>query len=234
VCELLAFQFESEQHLKACPWQAADIFAVCLVEDPVTRQYKPRNHVERLEERIAALEKELQQYRSTTQPAIPHDDESAGEWWSYSDTAQTSESLGAPADTDIDDLVSKVGLLGLNAGGAEPHYLGSTSAFSFARIISSTLRGFHNQPTTINRHPTSHETSNFPSVLPDYNAAIALSNAYFDNIHPQYPFLHEQTFRTWEVEALASSGPNTTTSPVALYFLYMVSQACRPPLHHSC
>ncbi|KIX07700.1 uncharacterized protein Z518_02354 [Rhinocladiella mackenziei CBS 650.93] len=49
---------------------------------------------------------------------------------------------------EVSDLASKVGMLGLNAARAEPHYLGSSSAFAFSRVISSSLlRGL---PTKLN------------------------------------------------------------------------------------
>lgn len=63
-----------------------------------------------------------------------------------------------------------------------------------------------------------------PCPLPDYPTAVKLSNAYFQNIHPQYPFLHEPSFRAWEtvledpLEAMSTLGYN----PVPLYFLNMV------------
>ncbi|KAJ5240899.1 uncharacterized protein N7469_002490 [Penicillium citrinum] len=51
-----------------------------------------------------------------------------------------------------------------------------------------------------------------------------LSNAYFENIHPQYPFLHEPTFRHYEVLLLNSSTEfnDPIQASIPLFFLNMV------------
>jgi hypothetical protein len=54
---------------------------------------------------------------------------------------------------------------------------------------------------------------------------MSLSNAYFENIHPKYPFLHEPTFRRSERSLI---GPielveDLSFDPVATFFVYMVS-----------
>lgn len=123
----------------------------------------------------------------------------------------------------VDELSSKVGLLSLNAAGAEPYYLGSSSTFAFSRLINSSLRQVVNQSATatelswpgIDAAPPIE-----PCLLPDYDEAIRLSNAYFENIHVHYPFLHEPTFRLWEN---MFSGGSMNFDPVALFFLNMVS-----------
>ncbi|KAJ3461094.1 hypothetical protein MRS44_011961 [Fusarium solani] len=52
---------------------------------------------------------------------------------------------------------------------------------------------------------------------------MSLSNAYFENIHPKYPFLHEPTFRRSERSLI---GPielveDLSFDPVATFFVYM-------------
>jgi hypothetical protein len=131
-----------------------------------------------------------------------------------------------PKEEDgVSDLASKVGMLGLNyAAGAEPQYLGSSSAFAFSRIINSSLRrGVQTSHAAV--FGLAEEASMVsPCPLPNYEAGVMLSNAYFQNIHPQYPFLHEPTFRIWEMKLLGTSESTNTFDfdPIALFFLNMV------------
>ncbi|KAL2416860.1 hypothetical protein ABEF95_008753 [Exophiala dermatitidis] len=153
----------------------------------------------------------------------------------------------------LDELASKVGLLSLNAAGAEPHYLGTSSIFAFSRVINSALRnvvlrkpqstvGNNNNdsdsyatrsaadPSTVSPRgddeDNDYEASALPTpcLLPEYPVAVLLSNAYFQNIHYQYPFLHEPTFRLWEATLVGKrAGFDTLISnPIPLFFLNMV------------
>ncbi|EHY58965.1 hypothetical protein HRR83_001770 [Exophiala dermatitidis] len=149
----------------------------------------------------------------------------------------------------LDELASKVGLLSLNAAGAEPHYLGTSSIFAFSRVINSALRNvFLRKPQTTvgnNNDSDSYATRSAadpstasprgidedndyevptPCLLPEYPVAVQLSNAYFQNIHYQYPFLHEPTFRLWEATLVGKrAGFDTLISnPIPLFFLNMV------------
>ncbi|EOD47741.1 putative fungal specific transcription factor protein [Neofusicoccum parvum UCRNP2] len=51
-----------------------------------------------------------------------------------------------------------------------------------------------------------------------------LSRAYFDNIHPQYPFLHRDTFQSWETEVMDAkdAGDLGIASHLTLFFVLMV------------
>ncbi|KAH7379941.1 fungal-specific transcription factor domain-containing protein, partial [Cadophora sp. MPI-SDFR-AT-0126] len=190
----------------------------CLVEDPNTKRQLPRNYVEGLEERVAFLESILQQ--SQVEPSDPN--------ITHQGAIQPSPPLVAEQygaeDEPVSDLASKVGMLGLKAAGAEPHYLGSSSVFAFSRIINSSLRqitstkpGFANAGQDVTSPPS-------PCLLPDYATAMKLSNAYFRSIHPQYPFLHEPTFRKWEADLLRPTGDALTLSFdfVPIFFVNIV------------
>ncbi|KAL2443617.1 hypothetical protein ABEF95_007977 [Exophiala dermatitidis] len=149
----------------------------------------------------------------------------------------------------LDELASKVGLLSLNAAGAEPHYLGTSSIFAFSRVINSALRNvvLRKPQTTVGNNndsdsyatrsaadpstasPRGNDEDNdyevpTPCLLPEYPVAVQLSNAYFQNIHYQYPFLHEPTFRLWEATLVGKrAGFDTLISnPIPLFFLNMV------------
>ena len=115
-----------------------------------------------------------------------------------------------------------MGVLSLNAAGAEPRFLGSSSAFAFTRFISPSIRQLIpsvSPDITGNRETAAPE----PCLLPEYTVAVRLSNAYFQNIHPQYPFLDESTFRVWEA---ALKDPVTAMSiyykPGPLFLLNIV------------
>ncbi|KAL4750035.1 hypothetical protein BDW72DRAFT_213691 [Aspergillus terricola var. indicus] len=155
---------------------------VCLVEDPATKRHYPRNYLETLEQRVATLEGVIRGMH-----AVPAGNDHT-----------------AVQDNELSDLSSMIGTLSLNAAGAEPHYLGSSSAFAFARFVEPVIR---------------QAITSIPS-----RTAVQLSDAYFGNIHTQYPFLHEPTFRQWE-KRLYNPVPAVTptcSGRAQFYFLNMV------------
>ncbi|KAH6873806.1 fungal-specific transcription factor domain-containing protein [Thelonectria olida] len=178
----------------------------CLVEDPSTKRQLPRNYLETLEERVDLLERLLSQQG---QP-------------------QASPELQVPArgvdeNDETTDLASKAGVLSLHASGAEPHYFGPSSMFSFSRTIHACVR------QAAQKEPNSDFSNSFgeqdasslaPCRLPSYDVGVMLSNAYFENVHLQYPFLHEPTFRQWENNA--SRLDSVVASPTELFFVNMV------------
>ncbi|KFX99698.1 hypothetical protein V497_01539 [Pseudogymnoascus sp. VKM F-4516 (FW-969)] len=192
----------------------------CLVEDPATKRHQPRNYTDTLEDRVALLEGLLQQMQQDATSA------SMEALVTSKDNSQPTDFKPQEDDNGVSDLASKVGMLGLHyAAGAEPQYLGSSSTFAFSRIINSTLRqgAPGNPPTTfgLSEGPTDLLS---PCPLPSYEAGVALSDAYFQNIHLQYPFLHEPTFRDWEMKLVgASEGVDTFGfDSIPLFFVNMV------------
>ncbi|KAL4966573.1 transcription factor domain-containing protein [Aspergillus stella-maris] len=137
-------------------------------------------------------------------------------------------------DQRIDVLSSEVALLCLSATGRDPHYFGPSSAVSFSRIVGATM----GLPTTSSvasgsQHSAAaaREPSPFSAIqeetslrLPSPPMAEKLTNAYWNNIHPQYPVLHRPTFRTWERNLRKDGQPEIgTESPtIPLYFVLMV------------
>ena len=126
---------------------------------------------------------------------------------------------------DLNDLASKVGTLSLNAAGAEPHYLGSSSTFAFARLIKPILSRIERTNSTYTDDCITDSTAPSTCALPDPRTAIILSNAYFDNIHTQYPFLHEPDFRAWEAAVVCQGNSGwfeEQADLTPLFFLNMV------------
>lgn len=146
----------------------------------------------------------------------------------FNDDSSTQHTIPQPPADEHDalnDLASKVGMLSLNAAGAEPLYLGSSSVFAFSHLIKPNLRQvvLQRPRNTLDAQP-SNPFFLAPCLLPNYEIGVKLSNAYFQNIHTQYPFLHEPTFRAWEMALLQSydAPESLTLEPTALFFLNMV------------
>lgn len=175
--------------------------------------------MESLEERVSLLENQLKSTRSgdassstAVQPANGH--------------RQAIMASSKEADDSASELSSKVGMLELTTDGEEPRYLGSSSVFAFSRIIHSSLRQqSQSQPRGLGLREADTAIPS-PCPLPDYDFGVTLSNAYFENIHPQYPFLHEPTFRGWE-ERFVRPSENMEElffDPVPLFFINMVNR----------
>ena len=155
------------------------------------------------------------------------------------------DSASPPDNVDednMDDLSSEVALLCLSAAGREPHYFGPSCAVSFSRIVSATMglpkrRGA--SQTSIAEHDGHYpETQRTTSTgFPSASLAATLSQAYFKNIHPQYPFLHQPTFRDWEESCSKAhaSGNLESAGDVPQFFVlmvYAIASLALGPSHH--
>lgn len=119
-------------------------------------------------------------------------------------TAVAAASSDASLDHQVDVLSSEVALLCLSAAGREPHYFGPSSAVSFSRIASVTMglgpaSGSSVRSATGDSHTTNARIPlDLLDTFPAPASAVRLAQAYWQNIHPQYPFLHRPTFEVWE------------------------------------
>ncbi|KAM6509894.1 hypothetical protein FALCPG4_017529 [Fusarium falciforme] len=190
----------------------------CLIQDPKSKKTRPRNYLEVLEGRVASLEgRDDRSSSGTTQSPL-------GPVGGCSNGSTPSTQLTPDNGEGTSDLSSRVGMLDFRTTQMEPQYLGSSSAFAFSRIINFSLsRDLPSEPTLASLN-NRHASPPSPCLLPDYEVALTLSNAYFKHIHPQYPFLHEPTFRAWEARHYGSSHDVSeigfSSSP--LFFLNMV------------
>ena len=194
---------------------------MCFVEDPATKRQHPRNYLEQLEQRVLLLESQLRDANSYT-PCTSSSSQNDRLATHYEQSSAVEED-----GNELGDLSSMIGTLSLNAAGAEPSYLGPSSTFAFSRFVRPSLRqALGSLPANLSVPVADRQDSMAPEpcALPDYQTAIKLSNAYFQNIHAQYPFLHEPTFREWEAsladpfDVLSSLNYN----PVPIYFLNIV------------
>jgi hypothetical protein len=222
--------------------------------------HRPRDYLKSLETRVAYLESLLQQSRPEV--ALDHlefsDQNDGGIDFSNNDPLfsgaidsalptsghgpsqdQVGQILPNPEndadDEQIDDLSTEVALLCLSASGREPHYFGPSCAVSFSRIISTTMglpkRNGSSQHSTTLYDPEVERTVSvsFPSL----SLGKALSQAYFANIHPQYPFLHKPSFLDWEGSCTEAymRGDLEQAGDLPLFFVSMVRPYC--PRTHS-
>ncbi|KAF4499699.1 transcription activator acu-15 [Fusarium agapanthi] len=213
----------------------------CLVEDPATGLFRPRDYMQSLETRVAYLEGLLQQARPDV--ALDHLMGLEKDSSSFSPSAATPfvgppepESVGngqrdvsAEAEDARDQLSTDVALLCLTTASKEPHYFGPSSAVSFSRIISTAINlPKRSQASTIRFEHGGFLDWNCPQPFavsfPSPPLGTALSQAYFGNIHAQYPFLHEPTFRFWEEQCFKAdlSGNLSAAGDMAQFFVWMV------------
>ena len=119
-------------------------------------------------------------------------------------------------------------MLCLRSAGGEPHYFGTSSAYSFTKLFSATLRAVRAQGPglTLSGVPDAAVHSRptpTPAPLPDAAATRVLSAAYFEQVHSQFPFLHRPTYYKWEEEVLRACEGGYTPNPTHLFFVYAVS-----------
>lgn len=120
-------------------------------------------------------------------------------------------------------------MLCFRAAGGDPHYFGSSSDFSFTKVFSASLRGVQAQGPGLtmggisNPHPLSGDQVPRPKPLPERSRLVRLTKAYFDQVHPQFPFLHRPTYLEWEEHVLRARETGERFDPVSLFFVYAVS-----------
>ncbi|KAK2788412.1 hypothetical protein FQN52_005839 [Onygenales sp. PD_12] len=147
-------------------------------------------------------------------------------------------SMAPSEDQQADRLSSEVAQLCLSAAGRQPHYLGPASAVSFSRIVSATMgfaSGSIGGPASSSQRSLSQFNGDSPESWPDTvhdtpkripspSMGAKLSKTFFDNVHPQYPFLHRPTFKLWEEEFRSGtqSGDLDDVSDSSQFFVLMV------------
>ncbi|KAG5798120.1 hypothetical protein H9Q69_002864 [Fusarium xylarioides] len=133
------------------------------------------------------------------------------------------------AEDARDQLSTDVALLYLTTASKEPHYFGPSSVVSFSRIISTAIDlPKRSQASTVRFEHGGFLDWNCPQVFPVSFSppplGTALSQAYFGNIHAQYPFLHGPAFRFWEEQCFKAglSGNLSAAGEMAQFFVWMV------------
>lgn len=112
------------------------------------------------------------------------------------------------------NLSHQVGLVSLSAGG-DPKYIGSSGGYFFTQLLGSTNASYDSRRTgntEQSQNARRHERDtaikafqNIPVGLPATEALTKqLSEAFFDTIHLQYPFLHKPSHERLICEAFNS------------------------------
>ncbi|KAL2069801.1 hypothetical protein VTL71DRAFT_14480 [Oculimacula yallundae] len=140
----------------------------------------------------------------------------------FSDTARSS----VPASAGVippERLAHEIGLVSVTAG-QDLRYIGPSSGYSFTKLLFASIgrRSATQRQSGVNRAPSALAGETFrvnPAPLPaSLENAVQLSQAYWDNIHCQYPFLHQPTHRKLMSHVFSTDNP----SPVAAFQVYMV------------
>lgn len=198
----------------------------CLFEDPETKKRRPRNYLQALEARVALLNDGRPSSPVVNLPSCLRTPDTQQESSRLEDCTGDDENN----TTEHSPLSLQAGLLDVRSAQTEqtePQYLGLSSTFAFSHIVNSSLcRHLPDRAKPLRGLLTRQAPSPSLCFLPDKELALLLSNAYFENIHPQYPFLHEATFRIWEQTAAARphEGRSAHIFTVPLFFVNMVSE----------
>ncbi|EXJ82089.1 hypothetical protein A1O1_08158 [Capronia coronata CBS 617.96] len=138
--------------------------------------------------------------------------------------SNASPSEAVTTDQATDDS-SSLELLCLRSAGAEPHFFGASSGYSFTKMFSASLRSVREQApgltlSGIVEKTCVKRTTPTPAPLPNRPIVNMLTTAYFEQVHPQFPFLHRPTYEKWEEEVLAASESGKTPNPTYAFFVY--------------
>ncbi|KAF4965630.1 hypothetical protein FSARC_6593 [Fusarium sarcochroum] len=153
-------------------------------------------------------------------------DEPVAGVFSENGASSTSQSNTREA-RDADDETN-LEMLYLRSAGADPHYFGASSAYSFTKIFSASLRAIQTQAPGLSMSGVadsfvaSHPTPS-PVPLPGRPLTTMLTSAYFEQIHPQFPFLHRPTYMQWEEEVLEACEGSYEPEPTKAFFVYALS-----------
>lgn len=222
----------------------------CIIQDPSSKRRHPRGYVNVLEQHnislenhVAFLEQTLRQYqpefdletlqRSKVNTTISDeivDTASSPLVDGPRDAPPLRDGIGEHInDGQVIEDSSSLELLCLRSAGADPHYFGASSAHSFTKMFSASLRAVRKQGPGLTMSGVMDQTfksrpSAIPAPLPNRAVVNLLTSAYFEQVHPQFPFLHRQTYLEWEEEVLTASEAGMAPNPVHAFFVYAVSQ----------
>ena len=219
----------------------------CLVEDPVTKRQNPRAYLQLLEERVATLETMLQETQAGVArdhydlPTEEHPEPDMLMPVDISETAPPTTAFSEQSisrEEDIERHVDRANDNGplcsvvptcLDAVSHGSRYLEASSGSAFSPVTASSLQRVQLQgpgmsmagisdPLLMSPPPA------VPCPLPCSGVGAILLQAYFDKVHPQYPFLHKDTILRWEKIVLRSvlSDDVASLDPVMMYFVNMV------------
>ncbi|EXJ91784.1 hypothetical protein A1O3_00334 [Capronia epimyces CBS 606.96] len=121
--------------------------------------------------------------------------------------------------------ISNLELLCLRSAGAEPHYFGAASAYSFTKMFSASLRAVRTKGPGMTMSGIADNTVQARAratlaPLPSRAYTSMLTSAYFEQVHPQFPFLHRPTYLQWEEEVMTACESGYTPDPTKAFFVF--------------
>ncbi|KAF2871916.1 fungal-specific transcription factor domain-containing protein, partial [Massariosphaeria phaeospora] len=151
-------------------------------------------------------------------------DEAASTVFTQATAASTTATEATPAGDDAANME----LLCLRSVGADPHYFGASSTYSFKKVFSASLRAIRTQAPGLSMSGYADSGIQFrpksnPVPLPGRSFTTMLTSAYFDQVHPQFPFIHQPTYLQWENEVLEACEGGYSPDPAQAFFVYYLS-----------
>ncbi len=242
----------AEVFLYSCPLSrdlAYNRSLECISQDPSTNRRHPRGYIDFLEQHnttlenhVAFLEQTIRDHRPDLNldtllkhPGTTSMSSQAVDTTSNPPVASPPElppsriGVGEQINNgQIMDDPSSLELLCLRSAGADPHYFGASSAYSFTKMFSASLRAVRKQGPGLTMSgvtDTNFEDrpSALPAPLPNRAVVNLLTTSYFEQVHPQFPFIHRLSYLQCEEEVLTASEAGLTPNPVHAFFVYAVS-----------
>ncbi|KAH7024341.1 fungal-specific transcription factor domain-containing protein [Microdochium trichocladiopsis] len=216
----------------------------CTIEDPSSKRQLPLNYISILESRIAELERLLGQVH----PDLIRDhidvqtlqDES-------SETANNNQDHDQDQSPDQDGLEngsrehlsahdpsnkpalqqSDITTLCMSAASGQMLYFGETSGLALSKLLGTILGAVRLQAPGLSLSGPRNSVLQglpkpLPASLPEPTFGGLLVDAYFQHVHPMYPFLHRPTFRCWESQVRQALSEGRTPDPAHHFFVYIV------------
>lgn len=197
---------------------------LCTIIEPVTGREISRNYMEILEGKIDSLQGELSiakknGYTPSADSVVLNNENEI--------ESQEREKDGGRLRSVDKDLATEVGYITLTAG-AEPRFLGPSSAYSIAKVIHHSIHYYKQE-----RGENLANGSDFSSdgsrnndqivtepvfVKPSLEVAQRLMKAYLHGVQLQYPFLEW----TWVQECFEEVMNNDSENTISLFFIYMI------------
>ncbi|KAJ8113253.1 hypothetical protein OPT61_g4578 [Boeremia exigua] len=200
--------------------------------------------INRLRRRVAGLESIIRERLPDVDLTIAlselsgtvHDEDSAATEQNFSPIQRDPQNSSAAILADVgstivpDQRAHEIGLVSVGFN-ADQKYIGPSSGYFLARLLLADSRRNGEEDQSGRRIVATPQTSindlvsaiQGPLPLPPKDLAMQLCQVYFETIHPQYPILHEPSFRAALTRLYSNSDNDSDDESAAVHFqAYMV------------
>lgn len=187
----------------------------------------PRNYVETLENKVFHLESTLSKKEQARESGLDHNELPNGGSFNKLESQSEYEVMDEPGNKD---LARDVGYITL-AAAAEPRYLGASSAYSIAKVITHSIHYYRQKQKKYNvggvkvvssgSSDTDEHQDQFlglEHLKPSEEIGIKLLKAYHQGVQCQYPFLDW----SWVLQCFDKVINTNTDEDIPLFFIYMI------------